>query len=49
MKTKLSDYGINCMEAAGKVYDRFMGRGDVALGEDSDINAAKVHEILLHC
>jgi NADP-dependent alcohol dehydrogenase len=49
MKTKLSDYGIKNDEAARKVYERFMGRGDVAFGEDGDINAAKAREILLNC
>ncbi len=49
MKTRLSDYGIKSEEAAARVYERFMSRGDVALGEDGDINAAKAREILLRC
>jgi len=47
MKTKLSDCGINREEAATRVYERFMGYGDVAFGEDGDINAARAREILL--
>lgn len=49
MKTRLADYGINSEEAAEKVYERFMGYGDVAFGEDGDVNAARAREILLRC
>ncbi|OGV58631.1 MAG: aldehyde reductase [Lentisphaerae bacterium GWF2_52_8] len=49
MKTKLSDYGIQPADASKKIYERFMGRGDVALGEGGDINAAAARDILLRC
>jgi NADP-dependent alcohol dehydrogenase len=43
--TRLSDYGVDAGEAAGKVRDRFAARGTV-LGERRDLTPDRVAEIL---
>ena len=48
MKTKLSDYGINPLEAAQKVKERFEQRGTL-LGEDFKVDPQMVYDILKNC
>ena len=48
MKTRLSDYNINAVEAAGKIRDRFAGRG-VKLGENGAIDAGVAYDIVKEC
>lgn len=48
MKTKLSDYEIDAMDAAEKVRERFSAR-NVAFGEKGAINADAAFEILKNC
>lgn len=48
MKTKLSDYGINAVEAAKKVKERFEKRKTL-LGEDLKITPKIVYNILKNC
>ena len=48
MKTKLSDYNINADEAAGKIRDRFAGRG-IKLGENGSIDAEVTYDIVKAC
>lgn len=48
MKTKLSDYGINALEAAEKVKERFKSRGTL-LGEDLKVTPDMVYNILKNC
>lgn len=48
MKTKLSDYGINPLEAAEKIKERFEKRGTL-LGEDSKVTPQMVYNILKNC
>lgn len=48
MKTKLSDYNINALEAAQKVKERFESRGTL-LGEDLKITPQMVYDILKNC
>lgn len=49
MKTRLADYGIDSNEAAEKIRQRFISRGNVALGEKGEIDAEKAAKILLKC
>ena len=48
MKTKLSDYGIDAREAAGKIRDRFAERG-TKLGENQTIDAQVSYDIVAAC
>ncbi len=48
MKTKLSDYEIDSMDAAEKIKDRFNKR-NTALGEKGNITAETAFEILKNC
>ena len=48
MKTKLSDYEIDAMDAAEKVRERFAAR-NVAFGEKGAITADTAYEILKNC
>jgi len=48
MKTKLSDYKVNTLEAAQKIKDRFEQRGTL-LGEDLKITPQIVYDILKNC
>lgn len=48
MQTKLSDHGVNALEAAQKVKDRFEKRRTL-LGEDLKITPQMVYDILKNC
>jgi len=48
MKTKLSDYGIDQIEAATRVKERFEKKGTV-LGEKLDVTPEVVYDILKNC
>ena len=48
MKTRLSDYGIDAREAAGKIRDRFAERG-TKLGENQTIDAQVSYDIVAAC
>jgi len=48
MKTKLSDYGIDPIEAAGRVKERFEKRGTV-LGEKLDVTPQVAYDVLKNC
>lgn len=48
MPTKLADYGIDALEAAQKVRDRFEQRGTL-LGEDLKVDAQMSYNILKNC
>lgn len=48
MKTKLSDYGVNALEAAQKIKERFEKR-ETLLGEDLKITPQMVYDILKNC
>lgn len=48
MKTRLSDYEIDPIEAAEKIRDRFTKR-NVAFGEKGTVNAAAAYEIISEC
>ncbi|MEI8247880.1 MAG: iron-containing alcohol dehydrogenase [Lentisphaerota bacterium] len=48
MKTRLSDYKIDAIDAAGKISSRFKARGTM-LGERADLAPDDVSQILLGC
>lgn len=48
MKTKLSDYGVNSVEAAEKIKERFEKR-ETVLGEDLKVTPQMVYDILKNC
>lgn len=48
MKTKLSDYGVDCQEAAQKIKERFEERRTL-LGEGLKVTPDMVYEVLKNC
>lgn len=48
MPTKLADYGIDALEAAQRVKERFEERGTL-LGEDLKVDAQMMYDILKNC
>jgi len=48
MKTRLSDYKIDAIDAAGKISSRFKARGTM-LGEKAELSPDDVSQILLGC
>jgi len=48
MKTKLSDYNVNCEEAAQKIKDRLEQR-ETLLGEDLKVTPQMVYDLLKNC
>lgn len=48
MKTKLSDYGVNALDAAQKIKERFEKR-ETLLGEDLKVTPQMVYDILKNC
>lgn len=48
MKTKLSDYNVDSIEAATKIKERFTQRGTL-LGEDEKVTPEIVYEVLKNC
>lgn len=48
MKTKLSDYGVDPLEAAQKIKDRFEKRGTV-LGENLTVTPDVVYDVVKNC